>query len=206
MLDGPLNILPSINNKKLSDSCIDWFSSKIKFSSQINNDVDLLLNKFNLSQGEFDIVHLRLGDESSFLNTDNLTNHFDKNWFPDKEDCYRMCLACLKSSLNKPLLILSDNNEIKKHIKEKSQKNRLPIYVPHLQSSHTQKEPSYDNTVSLKVEDDSFYYAAFDAKLISLSCSVRSFSVYFWGSGFSCWFAKIFNKPFYCRPFIKRLT
>jgi len=201
-----LDIIPSLNNQKLSQGCIDWFSSKIQFSEVINNDAESFIKEKNLSNKPFHIIHLRTGDEEAFFKSTSGKNHFDKNWFPDKNDCYDLCYKIFVSLSRKPCVVLSDNNDVKKHIQSLSNKKNLPIYVPHLKSSHTQQDPSFHVTEQLKVDIDSLYYTALDAKLISLSCSVRSFSVYFWGSGFSCWFSKIFNKPFFCKPFIKRLT
>jgi len=197
LLNDNLKILPSINNSKLSVSCINWFLSKIKFSEQINNEVYHYLKDQNLSGLSFNVVHLRLGDDSSFWSSKKPTNHFDRNWFPNEEDCYRMCLVSYQAFNKQPLIVLSDNNQVKEYIRRRSKQKGFSIYVPHLKSGHTQKNPSYINLDSLNVEEKSFYYTAFDAKLISLASSVRSFSVYFWGSGFSCWFAKIFNKPFF---------
>ena len=202
MVDS-LNVMPSINNKKLSSRCFEWFNSKIKLNYTINSDVEKYLKSINLSAKQFNIVHLRVGDDASFFKSSKKINHFDKDWFPDKKSCFSLCLRIYQSLQKKPLLILSDNNEIKEYIKQESIYQNLRIYIPHIKSAHTQKNPSFVKNKSIEVQDDSFYYTCFDARLIELSSSVRSFSVYFWGSGFSSWFCKIFGVPFFSRQFVK---
>ena len=203
LLLDDLNIMPSINNKKLSPSCFDWFNSKIKFNQTIVDDVNKYLKSLNLQKKDFNIIHLRTGDDSAFFKKTKKVNHFDKNWFPDEEDCFSLCFRVYQSLQKKPLLVLSDNNKVKEYIRQKSIDLDLNIYVPHLKSSHTQEKPSFYQEETINVTEDSFYYTCFDARLISLSSSVRSFSVYFWGSGFSAWLSKIFGIPFFSRPFVK---
>ena len=92
-------------------------------------------------------------------------------------------------------------NELKTFINNScSEKKILSL---HSSSCHTQKNTGLDDFPITNLDGN--YYTALDLKIFSMALSIRSFSVYFWGSGFSSWISKIYEIPFYCKPLIKPL-
>lgn len=174
-----LNSMPPINNR-----CCAWFQDKLKFSKKVNDAVNEKLKSEGLVAGKFDVFHFRLGDHNSF------SDH-GKNL----EELYRECLKnCLGNFIDddKPIVILSDSNDLKSYISKKN--NRMPIHILHLKSNHVQKKPS-NFSGEIEISDDDLFHAVFDMKLITLANSVESYSVYNHGSGFVYWIAKIFGVP-----------
>ena len=174
-----LNSIPPINNR-----CCAFLQKRLQFTDQINSSVDNCLKQEGLSPVGYNIIHFRLGDQNSF------SDH-GKNL----EELYKDCLAkCfIKSNEDdKPIIVLSDSNDLKKYLKENNKS--LPIHILHLESGHTQSKPS-DFSGELKLTDDGIFHAVFDMKLITLANSVESHSVYNHGSGFVYWLAKIFSVP-----------
>lgn len=174
-----LNLMPPINNR-----CCAFLQDKLQFSDEINDSVYRKLKEENLKTSKFNIIHFRLGDQNSFSDHgENLEDLY--------KDCLLKCFLKLSED-DKPIIVLSDSNDLKKYLKEKSK--ILPIYILHLESNHMQKNPS-GFSGEIKTTDDGVFYAVFDMKLITLANSVESHSVYKHGSGFVYWIAKIFGVP-----------
>jgi len=174
-----LNVMPPINNR-----CCAFLQDKLQFSDEINDSVYKKLKEEDLKTGKFNIIHFRLGDQNSFYD-------HGKNL----EDLYKDCLVkcSLKSNEDdKPIIVLSDSNDLKKYFKENNK--ILPIHILHLESNHMQSKPS-GFSGEIKTTDDGLFHAVFDMKLITLANSVESHSVYKHGSGFIYWIAKIFWVP-----------
>ena len=174
-----LNSIPAINNR-----CCAFLQSRLQFTDQINSFVDDCLKQEGLKPVGYNIIHFRLGDQNSF------SNH-GKN----SEELYKDCLVrCFIKSNDddKPIIVLSDSNDLKKYLKEKNK--TLPIHILHLESNHMQSKPS-GFSGEIKTTDQGLLYAVFDMKLVTLANSVESYSVYKHGSGFVYWIAKIFGVP-----------
>ena len=174
-----LNLMPPLNNR-----CCAFLKSRLQFTDQINSFVDDCLKQEGLKPIGYNIIHFRLGDQNSF------SDH-GKNL----EELYKDCLVkCFFKSNedDKPIIVLSDSNDLKKYLKEKNK--TLPIHILHLESNHIQKNPS-GFSGEIKTTDDGIFHAVFDMKLVTLANSVESHSVYKHGSGFIYWIAKIFSTP-----------
>ncbi len=174
-----LNSMPSINNR-----CCAFLQKRLQFTDQINSSVGDCLKQEGLKPVGYNIIHFRLGDQNSF------SNH-GKNLEELHKECFVKCF--LKSNEDdKPIIVLSDSNDLKKYLKENNKS--LPIHILHLQSNHMQSKPS-GFSGEIKTTDDGVFHAVFDMKLITLANSVESYSVYKHGSGFIYWIAKIFGVP-----------
>lgn len=194
------NVIKYLNSMPpLTKRCMDFFKKRIKFHKSIEDSVKKTLERHELK--EFDIIHFRIGDKKSFkIKADHAVG--DNIEF---KELYKKCIDhLLQSTLladdpkplskAKPLIVLSDCNELKEYIKQKAQKSHLPIHVFHLNSVHTQKNPQgFDFSQARK--DENLFYVAFDAKLLTLADSVQSYSVYNHGSGFVYWMCKIYGVP-----------
>lgn len=172
-----LNSMPPMN-----DRCCSWFKNKLQFTQEVNDAVNEKLESQKLKPGKFNVLHFRLGDKNSFGDKDK-----------EIKKIYKKCLfeCFLKSAEDdKPIVVLSDSNELKSYILEKN--NEMPIHILHLKSNHMQKKPSRFSG-EIEISDDDLFHAVLDMKLVTLSSSVESHSVYSHGSGFVYWLAKIFS-------------
>lgn len=184
--------------RELSDDCREFFAKRLKFSEAVQDLVKKELKTKGLKKKEFNVIHFRLGDESSFYETDE-TLDIKK---------YRQCFCICEDNFNNdkyPLIVISDNNKLKNYIKQKAKEKMLPFHVFHLQSNHTQEEPSgCEKTKSfVLVNREDLLYVVFDMILISLARRGYSYSVYDHGSGFFCWLCKIYKVPFTMQKFKK---
>jgi len=184
------DIIPSINHTEgLTKDCQKWFKENIVFSNEINQSANKELFDLNLEVKNFNILHFRLGDQNSFLGLKYSSRQVD--FF----SMFEICNAALKKDL-KPILLLSDNNKLKKYITKKAKEQDLPIFSTHFNSQHSQKKPSTTTEKEVPTSEQGNFNLALDMKLITMSNKVDSYSVYFWGSGFITWISKIYNIPF----------
>jgi hypothetical protein len=184
-----VDVIAAINNSEnLSRDCKDWFKKNLVFSQEIKEESKKQLEKVGLSDKDFNIMHFRIGDEKSFFGLDYSSAKVDFN------NMLELCKRNIKI-YGLPLLILSDNNELKSFLSLKSKEDDLPIYVTHLKSKHSQKNPNIQSEKYLKTSDDGNFHIATDMYLITQATRINSNSVYFWGSGFITWIAKIYDIP-----------
>ena len=191
-------IMNCLNEEELSQDCKAWFKSKLKFSENITKaaekEVSSIINK------EYEVIHFRLGDRSSFY---KIGSEFKNTWVPDLEDCWEECLEISKKQKKKmTIIIMSDSNELKNYIDKKIEKESSLMKVIHKKSGHTQKKPTKSIHEELKVKKENFFFAALDMKILTMASRVHSFSVYFWGSGFVTWICKIFDVPISIQPLV----
>ena len=179
-----------------SESC-EFFQDKLKFSDEIVSAVEKELQDKKIK--DFRLLHFRLGDDLAFRGEHKASWQF----VPSHEDIFDICKAAFKKHGSKtPLVIISDSNDLKEYIKERSKNEKLPFFIFHLNSEHMQKKPSsLDEDKELKRNDDNLFYAAFDMNLVSMAKSAESYSVYSWGSGFLTWIAKIYKVPVFLTQF-----
>ena len=178
-----------INNSiQITKECSSWLKENLVFAPYVDSLASIELCRNNLQEKRYHLMHFRLGDEISFLGLSLIGKNMNF------EDYFEICKKT-SEELNMPILVISDSNKLKNKIKEMSEKEGLDIKVATTFSSHTQKKPSKRATKNLHVEDVGLLGAAVDSKLISLSASVYSYSVYFWGSGFATWISQIYGVP-----------
>tara|TARA_B110000285_G_scaffold74158_1_gene85518 strand:- start:17 stop:949 length:933 start_codon:yes stop_codon:yes gene_type:complete len=183
---------------KLSKDCRSFFKESLNFSNDVEEEVKKCLADNGLKRKKFNIIHFRLGDEKAFYKSK------ERFYTPEFEDCFRICKQKAKKSKH-PIVIISDSNELKTLIKEKTKKEKLPFFVFHLESSHTQEKPGgcEESGGKALVTEEGLFYASFDMRLISLANRGYSYSVYEHGSGFFCWLCKIYEIPFVIEKFSK---
>ena len=105
--------MPPLNNR-----CCAFLKSRLQFTDQINSFVDDCLKQEGLKPIGYNIIHFRLGDQNSF------SDH-GKNL----EELYKDCLVkCFFKSNedDKPIIVLSDSNDLKKIFKRKKQNTTNP--------------------------------------------------------------------------------
>jgi len=190
--------IPYINKlPPLSKECSDFFKNRLKFSDEIENSIKEELQSRDLKPKKFNIIHFRLGDEKSFYKKGDGFHLHE----PSNKDCLEICEQKLKR-YKYPLVVISDNNELKSYLKQKSKEKGLNLHVFHTESSHTQKNPSGSKKEeSVEVTKTGLFYAVFDMRLASLASRGSSYSVYNHGSGFFAWICKIYRVPFYLKKF-----
>jgi hypothetical protein len=184
-----VNMLP-----ELSDDCKKWFQENIKFSDEIESIVQDKLKDLGLEPKKFDVIHFRLGDEVSFR--EGIRPDY---WVPDEDLCFKICDKILQGKDSDfPVVLMSDCNEVKEYIEEKASELNLPIHVLHLKSGHMQKQTDANKKYISDIEysRENLLHTVLDMRLISLADTVRSFSVYPWGSGFVTWICKIYGVDF----------
>ena len=195
------HLMNKINSLTLDPLFCEWFKNNLIFNEDVESFFDLKLKHFNIKK-DFCIFHFRFGDIRCFSDENNFENHFDPDWSPDFSLCFGYCVSQLNSDINTPIIIASDSNEFKSYVEKKAKELRLPIFIAHKESGHTQKNTGESLNHSLK----SYFHTAVDMKFITEAKNVKSFSVYYWGSGFSSWIAKIYGIPFSCKPLMKPLN
>lgn len=195
------HIMPNINKEQLSEECKSFFKRKIVFAEEIEEKAQEFLKEKKLEDG-FQIIHFRLGDNLSFY---KMKNDVVGAWQPDFEDCWMECVEILEKQKEKlPIVVMSDSNELKKFIKKEAKKQKLPIYIVHKESNHTQQRPNKEYKQKIKKNKKDAFYVALDMKILTMAKKVDAFSMYFWGSGFATWICKIFDVPITLMPFVDK--
>lgn len=181
---------------KLSDDCSGFFKENLNFSDEVRDEVKKELDNHELKNKKFNIIHFRLGDEKAFYKTK------ERFFTPKLQECFEICRKKSKTWKN-PIVILSDSNELKTFIRDNAEREKIPLHVFHLESSHMQEHPSgcEESNSRVNVSRNGLFYTCFDMMLISLACRGLSYSVYDHGSGFFCWLCKIYNIPFKMQKF-----
>ena len=196
-----LHLINKINSLSVDSDFCKWFKKNLFFHEDLECMFNNKLKDFNIKK-DFHIFHFRLGDISCFTDSGDFENHFSPGWSPDFDFCLNYCTAQLDQDNKTPIIVISDSNKLKSYIKSKAKELSLPIFTCHEESSHTQE----DTGQILNTSSNSYFYTALDIKFITRAKSVKCFSVYYWGSGFSSWVSKIYGVPFSCKPLIKPLN
>jgi len=182
-----LHAMNAINALQLNLNMISWFKENFYFSQEIEDHASSYMDDNDIKEKDFNVLHFRLGDQNYFHDE----NEIDKQYFFD----------IINRQERKKTVILSDSNVLKSIIKDNEKKFKFPVFINHLESSHTQSNTGVD---LLKTKDLASFYSAFDLCILSKSSKVSAYSSYFWGSGFTCWISKLLSIPFLCKPFIKK--
>lgn len=149
---------------------------KLKPIVDIDNNINEILEKLNIQQFEYDIIHIRSGDKY-LLNPNNCICREEINK-------YEILIHNKIYTPNKKYILISDNIHLKKHIK-------LPgnIYILDTKISHTGENANFSDE-ALKNTIIDFYLIEKAKKIISISLQSRG------GTGFSKLAAIMFNKEY----------
>lgn len=163
----------------------NWFKNNLNFSDNIKQAVETELERKGLKEGEFDVLHFRIGDTESY------SENFEKsNLSPRYEQCYNICKEHFEKN-QKPIVVLSDSNDFKEFLQNQRNKN---LNIFHLKSSHTQNQPA-DFEGYIDYDDENLFYNVFDMAILSCANQVESYTIYYHGSGFAYWVCKIHDVP-----------
>ena len=190
-LNELVNHLNSINNEenyylfsnafpifsKIRNEAKQFIKSKIAPNQMMQQNIRLRMSTLGLKRKEYSVIHLRVGD-GYLLNNDAINR--ESLVFLEQISQF------LKNNMstNSRYLLLSDNNYIKKLMKEKIPsliiQNRP---ITHLGEQSTLSDVEVMNTML------DFYTMANSNKIFS-------FSKFGWGSGFSEWCSVVYNIPY----------
>ena len=180
----------------LTKSCQEFMKKNLIFTHDVTSESDKIIKSLGMEY--YSIMHFRLGDrmclkgvQKEELSEENLnTKEYDINL----DDLKNIIIEKQKITGNH-IIVMSDSNELKEHIKEHCDNNF--IHVVHSNSQHCSNNPGNISKLKINKKEKvhNMFYVALDMNLISRSSSIYSYSVYPWGSGFVFWLAKIFNIP-----------
>lgn len=149
------------------------FEFKILPTNIMRVHIKNFLNKYNLKKKQYNIIHIRNGDQ--YL--------IDKQII-DRPKVYKIIniIKYIRKNYNNKYVVISDCNDLKLILKKV-----FPDIIIHFNNiSH----------LGNKNTDESYINTIIDFFLISYSSRVFNISSYEWGSGFSEWNAYIHNIPF----------
>ena len=146
-------------------------------SIMMNTYIDQQLSQLGLEKNNYNIIHIRIGDNLLVHNTQNLNNNV-----------LNSLINKVKGHINdnENYLVLSDN-KIFKDILKNNIKNNIKLLNNNI--SHLGEGTNLTNMQIVKDNMLEFY-------LMSLSKDILAYSVYYWGSGFSKWCAETYNIPY----------
>lgn len=147
-------------------------------SEQILIQINTVLNNLHLTKYEYNIIHIRSGDDH--LNNNN--SMFSKEYINNIINRIKHCIQT-----NENYLLISDNNYIKKV---------LNLTFPFIK--YYIKEITHFGE-GIKQEDEKVQNTMLDFYIMSLSKAIFSFSCYEHGSGFSKWCAITYDIPYSCK-------
>lgn len=163
----------------------DIKSNIIKYvnpSIELQNSIKLLLDNHNLIINDFNIIHVRCGDELININEYSNINNKEYTYFFNK------AFALIrKFHIPNKTYLMSDSLYIKKMI------------------SHNINNIKYDNNDSVHLSLTNFNddnninlikYTMQDLYLVLYCKKIISITIYHHGSGFIKWMSTLFNKPY----------
>lgn len=155
-----------------------FIKSKLKLNMEIENNIQKILDNFNLTPYNFDIIHIRSGDKY-LLSNKNLDNHTVQKYIQ---------LFSNIVETTKKYLILSDNIELKKILKKI---NKFPnFYIDDLSEICHTGENSNKTEEQIKNTVIDFFLMSKSQNIISVSLKSRG------GTGFSRSCAILFKIPY----------
>lgn len=190
-LNEVVNHLNSINNQEnyylfsnafpiftqIRNEAKQFIKSKIAPNQMMQQNIRLRMNTIGLKRKCYSVIHMRVGDgyllnndainRESLLFLDQIYNFLTKNINPDSK-----------------YLLLSDNNYIKKLMKEK-----IPSLI-------IQNRPITHLGEQSELSDVEVMNTMLDFYTMANSNKIFSFSKFGWGSGFSEWCSVIYNIPY----------
>jgi hypothetical protein len=167
------NSFPFFN--KHTDEGKKFIKSKFLPNSEMRNYIDHTLNQLYLNKNNYNVIHIRIGDEYIINKYKTDLIYFDK---------IKQLLLSI-SDKNSNYLIISDSNNIKKYVMD------IPnFYIINNEIQHLGGE-IMQNTTEYGIRD-----TMLDFFLMSYSNSIISLSRYNHVSGFSRYCSIIHNIPF----------
>tara|TARA_B110000285_G_scaffold16967_1_gene16536 strand:- start:106 stop:1311 length:1206 start_codon:yes stop_codon:yes gene_type:complete len=171
------NILFPYNNN------IFYFRSQVQHVFQPTSDmvlyIDQTMNHEGIIKKGFVVIHIRAGDKYLIKKETNLNPSF-------MEEIIKSVNEIVVRTIQ-PILIISDNNQLKLLIKQKFP-NVKTIFneATHLGEGVALNIQNVKNTM-------------LDFYLMSYASSIYSFTTYDHGTGFSYWCSKLYNIPYSCK-------
>lgn len=172
------NIFFPIDN--ISPIEIDKISLMIEPSREMEEFVDNTLDCLQLTKHTYYVIHIRCGD----LHLKGQTTIFPSLYIESIKSNIR---AILKNATNTNVVLLADNNEIKRFLKHDFPS--LKVYfkeIVHLGEDDALETDKVKNTL-------------LDFYIMRYSSYIYTFTSYLHGSGFSHWCSKIYNIPYNCK-------
>ena len=150
----------------------------LKPNTEMTNYINATLDYLNLVKKKYNVIHIRSGD--NYLN--NSKNNFE-------EDYINTIVNDMKKhiSVSYPCMLICDNNAIKKVIIN---------YFPFIKSLNKEITHLGEGVV---LESEKIKNTLLDFYLFSFSTSIKSYSSYPHGSGFSYWCSITYNIPYSCK-------
>lgn len=188
--------LQYVTDYSISKECKDFLKSNIIF----HKDVENLFSHYGLCDTSYAVMHFRLGDRQILPDLHNIDDNILSNYnlqerVYDYDFLYYLIQKSIKKYSLQNVVVMSDCNELKKHIE--SQKD-IKIKCLHHHSQHSSLKPgllNYSTYESNHHNPDTMIYTALDLKILTASQINITHSCYQWGSGFAIWPSKIFNIP-----------
>jgi len=149
-------------------------------SREMIDYLDTTMVELKLTKNNFIIIHIRSGD--SYLKDENKL--FDSLYF---EVIKNEIIEFTFNNKEKDVLLIADNNEIKRLIKE---------FFPHFKLFY--KDITHLGE-GVELEKEKVKNTLLDFYLMSCSYSIYSLTSYPHGSGFSYWCAKMYGIPYKCK-------
>ena len=151
-------------------------------TSELQNNIKLLLDNHKLIINDFNIIHVRCGDDLININENSNINNKEYNFFLNKVFIY-----IRKFHIPNKTYLMSDSLYIKKMISD----NVNNIKYDDNSSVHLSLT-NFDNNNNI----DLIKYTMQDLYLLLYCKQIISITIYRHGSGFIKWVSTLFNKPF----------
>lgn len=150
---------------------------------ELQNNIEYILNNHNLIKNEFNIIHIRGGDDLINKNLNLNVNTDDKSYFLRDTIKYVQ-----KHYIPNKTYLISDSIHIKRFISSFFK----DIKYDNTESIHLSLNP--DN--NMVVSNDLIKYTMQDLYLILYSNQIISITIYSHGSGFIKWLSNLYNKNY----------
>jgi len=149
-------------------------------TDEIKNNIRELLTLLNFNEKNYHVIHVRSGDD--YLKKQK--NQFDNKYILKLVNTIR---CDIRMNPNYNYLVIADNNFIKNILKNEFPGFKILLKdITHLGEGVVLEEEKVKNTL-------------IDFYLLSLSDSIKSYTSYEHGSGFSYWCAKTYDIPYVCK-------
>jgi hypothetical protein len=150
-------------------------------TDEMSKYVDDTLKYLRLYKKKYNVIHIRSGDKYLRENSKVFSSNYIKKIVAE------LFLIFNKDKTNHDYLLLADNNEIKCFLMEKfPYLKSLRLNIIHIGEGSVSERQKVKNTL-------------LDFYLLANSDSIKSFTAYPHGSGFSYWCAKTYNIPYSCK-------
>ena len=187
-----------LQNHELSDETRTWFQNNLIFSKSIKKTYRLL------DLFKYDVSHVRLGDfkllqDQLNIQDTNILGQINYQDYNPKISTIIFDILKTQSQNNRPMVIMSDNDDFKQALMDTATKLNLEenFKIIHTDSNHCSTQPGLLTHTEHRnnITDQQLFNVVLDLYTMSKSKNIYSYSVYPWGSGFSYAIAKIYDIP-----------